>query len=513
MKPTGKDNTIQLTCLPANSSREILSSKTLHLTLFQKALILVAVPLTFELCLLGTVTILLYQAEKEARQADHAKAVIAKTTEVIQLLFDVGYAFVAYDAKTNEILGDRLNQQLTETPKQLKSLEELVSSEPEHLTIVQNVASETEEDFRLVKSRKKVIEDGGHLDLMEAFNMRESLNEMVTKLDSIIKDERAQQSDPEAVSRLNSIIKMSLFGGVLTSILLAALLVVRFHQSTTRRLKVLMDNSVRIGARAKLVEALQGDDELGQLDRVLHSAADTLAESERERLEVERIKQQFVSMISHDLRTPLSAVKSTLELLGAGALGSLSEKAQLKVTRAEDNLRHTMDLINNLLDLEKMESGRMELELKRIDLQPVLDRCVEAVSALADSKAMPIKSSQTHAIVMADERRLSQLIINLLGNAIKFSPEKSDIEIEINSTNSTTKVSITDHGPGIPATQRELVFDRYHQTGTAETAKVEGTGLGLAICKAIAEAHGGTIGVDSIEGQGSTFWFCVPNCL
>lgn len=487
-----------------------MSSKTLHLTLFQKALILVAVPLTFELCLLGTVTVLLYQAEKEARQADHSKAVIAKTTEVIQLLFDVGYAFVAYDAKTNELLGDRLNQELAETPKQLKVLEDLVRSEPEHLSIVQSVTSETEENFRLVKSRKKVIEDGGHLDLMEAFNMRQSLNEMVAKLDSMIKDERAQQGDPEAANRLNSVIKMSLFGGVLTSILLAALLVMRFHQSTTRRLKVLMDNSVRIGAGAKLIEVLEGDDEIGQIDRVLHDTADTLAKSERERLELEKIKQQFVSMISHDLRTPLSAVKSTLELLGAGALGTLSDKAQLKVTRAEDNLRHTMDLINNLLDLEKMQSGRMELELKLVKLQSVLERCIDAVSALADRKAITVTSVETPATVMADERRLSQLIINLLGNAIKFSPEQSAINIEIDSTNSTTKISITDQGPGIPATQKDLIFERYHQTGTAETAKAEGTGLGLAICKAIVEAHGGTIGVTSVEGKGSTFWFYLP---
>ncbi len=334
-----------------------MSSKTLHLTLFQKALILVAVPLTFELCLLGTVSVLLFQAEKEANQANHSKAVIAKTTEVVQLLFEVGYAFVAYDAKTSELLGERLDQQLAETPKQLTALEDLVRSEPEHMAIVKSVMSETEDDFRLVQARKKVIEDGGHLDLMEAFNMRRDLNEMVDKLDSMIKDERARQGDPESANRLNAIIKISLLGGVLTSILLAGLLVIRFHQSTTRRLKVLMENSVRIGAREKLIEVLEGDDEIGQIDRVLHGTADTLAEAERQRLEVEKFKQQFVSMISHDLRTPLSAVKSTLELLGAGALGTLTDKAHLKVTRAEDNLRHTMDLINNLLDLEKMESG------------------------------------------------------------------------------------------------------------------------------------------------------------
>ncbi len=595
-----------------------MNGKPLHLTLFQKALILVAVPLTFELCLLGVVGWLLIQSEIEARQVDHSKAVIAKTTEVVQLLYDVGYAFVAYDAKTNEILGERLTAALSRTPKELKALEELVQDEPTHLSIVQNVTTETADNLRVLVARKKAIEAGGHLDLMEAFDMRQNLNEMVAKLDSMIKDERAQQGDPEAANRLNSIVKLALLGGVITSILLAAILVARFHQSTTRRLKVLMDNSIKIGAGAKLDAVLEGDDEIGQIDRVLHETADALLESQRkeravidnavdvictinaagkfatvspaaeklwgydpdsligrnwhevvleedvdrsidwakmirtatetalenrvtrkdgtiadmrwsghwsnadqalfcvahdmsERLEVERFKQQFVAMISHDLRTPLSAVKSTLELLSAGALGTLTEKAQLKVNRAEDNLRHTMDLINNLLDLEKMESGRMELEIKPTALEPILERCVSAVSALADANTITIKLPATKTEVMADERRVSQLVINLLGNAIKFSPQKSEIKIDVEVIGLMVRVSVADQGPGIPAAQQEMIFERYRQTGTPETAKVEGTGLGLAICKAIVDAHRGAIGVDSEEGKGSTFWFCLPH--
>ena len=112
---------------------------------------------------------------------------------------------------------------------------------------------------------------------------------------------------------------------------------------------------------------------------------------------------------------------------------------------------------------------------------------------------------------MADERRFSQLMINLLGNAIKFSPQKSEIKIDVEIIGLMVRVSVADQGPGIPAAQQEVIFERYHQTGTPETAKVEGTGLGLAICKAIVEAHRGVIGVESEEGKGSTFWFCLPH--
>lgn len=230
-----------------------------------------------------------------------------------------------------------------------------------------------------------------------------------------------------------------------------------------------------------------------------------------ERIEMERFKQQFVSMISHDLRTPLSAVKSTLELLGAGALGSLSEKGQTKVGRAEENLRHTIELINNLLDLEKMESNRMELDARITALKPILDRALEAVSALAERKRIKINDPNCSVEVVADEQRLTQLVINLLGNAIKFSPDGSKITVAVEQIGLMVRVSISDTGPGIPSDQLESIFDRYHQTKSAATAKVEGTGLGLAICKAIAEAHKGSIGVESTEGKGSTFWFSVPH--
>lgn len=593
-----------------------MKSKTL--TLFQKAVILVAVPLTFELLLLGTVLGLLVQAEKEAKQANHAKAVIAKTNEVVQLLFDVGYAFVAYDAKTNSISGDRLNQVLDRTPKELSALAELVQAEPAHAALVHNVIDYTQENIRTVVARKKAIESGGHLDLMEAFNLRQNLNETVQKLDTIIRDEKAKQSDNEAADKLNALIKLALISGVATSVFIAALLVVRFHQSTTSRLSVLMDNTVKLGAGASLGEVLTGTDEIAQLDQVLHTSADVIAESQRkeravienavdvicsinadgrfatvslastklwgyqpeqligkqwheiiiaddrerstswakqirkmsdstlenqierrdgsqadmrwsghwsesdqalfcvahdmsERIEMERFKQQFVSMISHDLRTPLSAVKSTLELLGAGALGSLSEKGQTKVGRAEENLRHTIELINNLLDLEKMESNRMELDARITALKPILDRALEAVSALAERKRIKINDPNCSVEVVADEQRLTQLVINLLGNAIKFSPDGSKITVAVEQIGLMVRVSISDTGPGIPSDQLESIFDRYHQTKSAATAKVEGTGLGLAICKAIAEAHKGSIGVESTEGKGSTFWFSVPH--
>lgn len=224
-----------------------------------------------------------------------------------------------------------------------------------------------------------------------------------------------------------------------------------------------------------------------------------------ERLELERFKQQFIAMISHDLRTPLTAVKSTLELLGAGTWGDLSQKAQDKVSKAEDNLRHTIDLINNLIDLEKMQTGIIELRRSEVPLWNLLKRCVGVVAPLAESRSIELEVPETDIILNADEQKLSQIIINLLGNAVKFSPTESKVLIAVKRDKENVRITVTDRGPGIPPAMREKIFERYHQLPGA--AKQQGSGLGLAICKAIVEAHGGTIGVDSTDGGGSSFWF------
>ncbi len=597
-----------------------MSINRLHLTLFQKAFILVAVPLAFEIFLLGVVGWLLFESEREARQSDHAKAVLAKTSEVVQLLYDIGFAFVAYDAKTNAVSEKRLSETLAGSETELTALQDLVSNEPQHLKLVKQVASELAEALRLLKAQKKAIESGQNLDVMMAFEMRRSLNGMVSELDGLIKEERlSQEKNPQAANRLKLLLKLALGSGVVTSVLLAFILVTKFHQSTTRRLKVLMDNSVNLGAGKELRNLLDGDDEIAQIDRIFHLTAQELREAQAkeraivdnavdvicsinsvgkfssvspaaeklwgyttdemigrdwrevicesdlersvewankirksatnstlenrvrrkdgsladmswsahwsptelalfcvahdisERLEMERFKQQFIAMISHDLRTPLTAVKSTLELLASGGLGTLTEKAQTKVLRAEDNLRHTIDLINDLLDLEKMESGKMELELKAVELSALLKRCAGAVASLAEKRSISLDMTACVVTVFADERRLSQTVINLLGNAIKFSPEGSKVTVRAENLSGEVRVTIQDQGPGIPAAKQALIFERYYQMSESGQAKQEGTGLGLTISKAIITAHNGRIGVDSEEGKGSTFWFCLPH--
>src|SRR5262249_38760658 len=157
--------------------------------------------------------------------------------------------------------------------------------------------------------------------------------------------------------------------------------------------------------------------------KVFHEMAKALTEAARQ-------KQEFVDMISHDLRTPLSAVQAALAVLSTGSWGQLNEKGLRKVSIADDNIRRSIGLINNLLDLERMQSGKIELEVKTYPLAPILDSCVESVSQLAEKKHIAVRATDTDARVQVGEGRISQVILNLLGNAVKFSPAGSEIIVD-----------------------------------------------------------------------------------
>ncbi len=229
-----------------------------------------------------------------------------------------------------------------------------------------------------------------------------------------------------------------------------------------------------------------------------------------ERHEVERLKREFVSTVSHELRTPLTAIRGSLTLLAVGALGKLNDQADKAVNIAERNCLRLISLINDLLDIEKLEAGKLEMVFEEIDFIPVIERSIDSVRAFAEQYAVSIEASNGDARIFADSDRLIQVLINLLSNAVKFSPKGGTVSIALEKSATSLKVCIVDQGRGIPAEFQDKVFERFQQVETADSKKKGGTGLGLAICKAIVEQHNGTIGVDSEDGKGSKFWFEIP---
>jgi GAF domain-containing protein len=238
---------------------------------------------------------------------------------------------------------------------------------------------------------------------------------------------------------------------------------------------------------------------------------DEIQDKSRQLEEASKHKSQFLANMSHELRTPLNAILGYTELMADGAYGEPSEKMGAVLKRLESNGRHLLGLINDVLDLSKIEAGQLVLDLNDYSLQGVTQTVYSAVEPLAADKKLGFKVELTPDLPpgRGDERRLTQVLLNLVGNAIKFT-DSGEVCINVGVADGAFKVAVRDTGPGISAADQAKLFQEFQQADNSITRKKGGTGLGLAISKRIIEMHGGRIWIDSTLGQGSTFLFTVP---
>jgi signal transduction histidine kinase len=222
-------------------------------------------------------------------------------------------------------------------------------------------------------------------------------------------------------------------------------------------------------------------------------------------------KSQFLANMSHELRTPLNAILGYTELILDGIYGEAPEKAQAVLKRVESNGRHLLGLINDVLDLSKIEAGQLTLTLTDYSMKDVLYNVFSAVEPLANDKKLGFKVEAQPDMPKGhgDERRLTQVVLNLVGNAIKFS-DQGAVVIKATSTNGSFTVAVQDNGPGISPADQGKIFEEFQQADNSATKKKGGTGLGLSISRRIVELHGGKLWVESELGKGSVFQFTLP---
>jgi GAF domain-containing protein len=227
-----------------------------------------------------------------------------------------------------------------------------------------------------------------------------------------------------------------------------------------------------------------------------------------------RHKSQFLANMSHELRTPLNAILGYTELLLDGIYGQIPDKAQETMQRVDRSGRHLLALINDVLDLSKIEAGQLTLSLGDYSLKEVVETVVTALEPLAAEKklALTVTVAPDLPVGRGDDRRLSQVLLNLVGNAVKFT-DAGEVRVEAKASDGTFLVSVSDTGPGIAAEDQARIFEEFQQADTSSTRKKGGTGLGLSIAKRILALHGGRIWVESALGKGSTFSFTLPVCV
>lgn len=592
-------------------------------TLAQKGIILVAIPILFELIFLTALSILLGQAEQESSEALQASRVGDCSNVLIRDVFEL----------TSMTKGD-IAQALTsewysKTVKIIRSdldaLKNAVKDDPVQERVVQESLEAGEEALLLMGQLHNTIESGNPLQAIDKLRLlRDELRSCAKRVISrdlvemaLREKLKAEKIHAKQVEFRNGT-KSLLVYGVILNIIIAVVVVLIFSKKIVKRLNIVMDNNFRLVSGLPLHPLVGGSDEIATLDLTFHELADSLSqakakekamiehsadvicsldtdgkvtsanpacrrvlgypedlilgmnlrsillkedielfnealltakaeesetqcetriqrnsggtvdvswsvhwvESEKSffcvghdissRKEMERLKQKFMAMVSHDLRTPLAIINNYFEMLSIGLFGQLTERGEHLLHVAESNVSRMLCLINDLLDLERAEFGGLKVDAVVQNLSSLFERAVKSVADLASRKSINIDVASTDLEVLADEHRILQVLTNLLSNAIKFSSENGSIRISADVSGKMAIIKISDQGRGVPEDMKEAIFERFQQVDKSDAINLGGSGLGLAICKTLVELHGGQISVSNNIDKGSTFSFSLP---
>jgi PAS domain S-box-containing protein len=602
---------------------EIRLGVLMGLKFFHRALILVAVPLVFELLFSISLIYMLRQVEAEARREEHIKQICITMSRLEDTFIDSTGLIVTAMLRGDAQALERFQEISGNVPSDLARLRVLMAASPADLEMIDKLEKQSAFAMTHLQSALKRLDDGDRTaSILQLRQLQplidvasEELGEMRRRGLLAIKD------SPEFQSKIRQQMKLLLLTGIGFNILIAVLLAVHFNRTITNRLSTLINNSRRLATGEELLSPVGGGDEIGHLDKLFHEMAVHLNQThETERLilesiplglvttdvdgrictgnqtfyemfeysrsetegrdisilfpglqhfepeaslkelvesasggayeregmrksgaifplelsltnfqtsvgtrnlvvisditqrkELERMKQHLNSTVSRDLRNPLVKIDSFLLRAADGALCKLDERGQKMASMAVRNSSRLVNLVNDLLSIEHSKSGSFALNKESADLSQLIERSVESVRAFAEKQGIDFEFdlSQPREI-FADGDRLVQVMVNLLGNAVKFSPAGSTIKIVVEELVDSVVVKIIDQGRGVPAHLRDSIFQRFKQVKSTDATEAKGTGLGLAVCKSLIEQHGGSIGVESEESKGSTFWFRLP---
>ncbi len=489
----------------------------LNLKISQRGFLLVSIPLVFEIIFVSVLTSLITQVEAEMHREAHAKDVVRTVFKLQRDMLDCATAAASFSITGDPYSDERFPLTQRWIKQDLEQLDRLIVDNPEQKAKLQYARRVAERGLKLfVDMKEKKATDATLDSIIGTGATYGRVRSLVGQLggatrDIIEEEERILAQSPVMQSQQRDMVQKALIVGVGFNVILACWLAMFFSKGITKRLEVMTENSQRVAKGEPLNQPVEGVDEIAQLDHTFHKMVDDLNQAEMK-------KQQLLQTVSHDLRSPLSSVRGILTLLSAGAMGKLPDRALDKVKIAESDVERLIKLITDLLDLEKISEGKSKLEVSPVPVKRLVERAVNSIITLAEEKGINISRTIDPVEVAGDEDRLVQVVVNLVSNAIKFSPQGGEIEIEAEAVQKAEgpqpgviEIVVSDRGRGVPEELRDKIFERFEQVQKTDATESGGSGLGLAICKSIVELHGGTLGVRENPGGGSVFWFRIPS--
>ncbi len=261
------------------------------------------------------------------------------------------------------------------------------------------------------------------------------------------------------------------------------------------------------------IEAVENAKIIKTLEKKVEERTSELQKANEELIKMNEVKNNFLSMVSHELRTPLTTIQGYISFVLSGKAGGVSQLQNKSLTIAEHQVTRLDEMISELLDVARIESGSIDLEYELVNVKELIDSCIQWLTPISDKKKISLENkmeNNEHSFAQIDRKKMSRVFINLISNAIKFTPERGTIEISKKDTKESFIFCVSDNGIGIPRDQIDRIFDKFYQVDSSVTRKYKGSGLGLVIVKEIIELHGGKIWIESEEGKGSKFFFIIP---
>lgn len=478
-----------------------------RLSLRTKGLLVVCAILVMECILVGRLVFLLRVAEDQLTREQHTQNVIYHLNRQANQMQRLTIEFIRFVVTKEQEETARQVEISKAQSREFEKLEELLKDDPQQLQKVLDLKKTLETSNSLMAVCRQAYFEGNQTQHWQLAAKLHTISDRCTrKCDRILDDfiERARD-DRENLLRLRGDVENWLIVVSVANLVLCVSLVVWFSSAVTHPLATIVDNMRRLADGRALNKGLSSTDELGSLDRTFHNMADEI-EAAKQR------KKELVAMVSHDLRAPLSTVNGALALIEKEGFDPSSQEGARTIKVAKDSVSRLLDLVNDLLDIEKLETGTLDMDLDCVDLGYIVEKSIDSVFGLCQSKNVTVSHSSTTLQVIADTSRAIQVMTNLLSNAVKHSPSGGEVRVEVGKilTTKMAEIKIVDRGEGISQESFGAIFKPFHQLSASDGHRGQGTGLGLAISKAIIEAHGGTIGVVSEVGKGSTFWIMIP---
>jgi signal transduction histidine kinase len=492
-------------CEPADAkaSAKISLSEILRPGLVRKAVILTAFPLVVQASWLVWVNAQLDESERLEMLEQRHSNIVAMTNRILMSVFRANSGLASFLVKHDTLSKDLAVENFDLLDQQLPQLDALTSANSAQKEVWQNLAEFVRLEIGQLQKTFNTAPDDGSTGLSDMAHVLTRAGDLFARSSEVLADDLRQLAEIQIKQEdFRSRVQTFIFWSIPINLAMSLGLLWLFTVNITKRLNIVIDNARKLPGREMLGDKIRGSDEIASLDALLHEAAEELSKADQ-------LREGMMDIVAHDIRSPLIAVETSLSLLERAVPSDLEEKAVSCLKSIRGNVNRVLRLADDLLTIDNLDENSIELELADCQLRNLAQDAADTIASLAQAKHISIKVDCPDLSINIDERRMMQVLINLLTNALKFSPNESAICIGGRKVKGGLQLFVEDEGKGMDAETAAKIFDKY-VTG-AQTEKA--FGLGLSICKLIVTAHGGTLSVDSQLGRGSTFFILLPQAI